>query len=83
MQRVALAVAMVMTLGSGYLAGVAVSSALAAPARPAERATAAPAADASRKVYQGGILAPITVVAQASRISAASSAAPCRQTRIS
>jgi len=37
----------------------------------------------SGKVYQGGILAPITVVAQASRISAASSAAPCRQTRIS
>ncbi len=83
MQRVALAVAMVMTLGSGYLAGVAVSSALAAPARPAERATAAPAVDASRKVYQGGILAPITVVARASRVSAVSGAAPCRQTRIS
>jgi len=44
---------------------------------------AAPAPEVSGKVYQGGILAPITVVAQASRISAASSAAPCRQTRIS
>ncbi|OLC96677.1 MAG: hypothetical protein DMD37_11730 [Gemmatimonadetes bacterium] len=82
MQRVALAVAMVMTLGSGYLAGVAASAALAAPVRPAERATVAPAADPSGKVYRGGILPAITVVVRPLPFSAASGGTACRQTRI-
>jgi len=79
MQRVALAVAMVMTLGSGYLAGVAASTALAAPVRPAERATVAP--DPSGKVYRGGILPAITVVVRPLPFSAASGGTACRQTR--
>jgi len=83
MQRLALAVAMVMTLGSGYLAGVAVDSALAAPARLAERATAAPTADPSGKVYRGGILPAITVTVGPLPFSAVSGAAACRQARIS
>jgi hypothetical protein len=75
MQRVALAVAMAVTLGYGYLAGVAVNSALAAPAAAAEPRAAAPAADVSGKLYRGGTLPAITVVAHR--------AENCRQARIS